>query len=143
MERMLLGKKSFIFLILLLLIPNLAIADKVWLNTNSGVYHCPGTRWYANTKKGKFIDEKSAITKGYRPAYGNYCDPKSAYEGKSEIKKSIQSEGADIKVWVNTKSNVYHCPGTRYYGNTKRGNFLTQEEALLSGNRAAYGKKCY
>jgi len=87
MERLLLNnKKKLILLFFFLLIPNLAIANKVWLNTNSGVYHCPGTRWYANTKKGKFIDEKSAITKGYRPAYGNYCDPKSAFEGKSEIK---------------------------------------------------------
>jgi len=73
MERMLLGKKSFIFLILLLLIPNLAIADKVWLNTNSGVYHCPGTRYYGNTKRGNFLTQEEALLSGNRTAYGKKC----------------------------------------------------------------------
>ena len=140
---MLLIRKSFIIVLTtLLFLPVFAYANNVWVNTNSGVYHCPGTRWYANTKRGKFLDEKSAITKGYRPAYGKYCDPGAAVSGKEEVKKSISPDAGDIKVWVNTKSHVYHCPGTRWYGNTKRGKYMTQEEALLSGNRPAYGDRC-
>ena len=46
---------------------------KVWVNTNSGVYHCPGTRWYGNTKSGKFMTQREAQSKGYRPAYGAVC----------------------------------------------------------------------
>ena len=46
------------------------------------------------------------------------------------------------KVWVNTKSHVYHCPGTRYYGNTKNGDYMTQAEAQKMGSRPAYGKYC-
>lgn len=46
---------------------------KVWVNTNSGVYHCPGTRWYGNTKKGEYITQKEAQDKHYRPAYGKVC----------------------------------------------------------------------
>jgi len=45
-------------------------------------------------------------------------------------------------VWVNTRSGVYHCPGTRYYGNTKNGQYMTQAEAQKQGNRPAYGKFC-
>src|SRR6266568_49440 len=41
---------------------------KVWVNTNSGVYHCPGTRWYGNTKSGEYMRQKEAQSKGYRPA---------------------------------------------------------------------------
>ncbi len=46
---------------------------KVWVNTKSGVYHCPGTRWYGATKQGKYMGECEAIKDGYRPAYGRPC----------------------------------------------------------------------
>ena len=46
---------------------------KVWVNTSSGVYHCPGTRWYGNTKRGEYMMQKEAQSKGYRPAYGIFC----------------------------------------------------------------------
>jgi len=45
----------------------------VWVNTNSGVYHCPGTRWYGKTKSGQFMTQREAQAKGYRPAYGAVC----------------------------------------------------------------------
>ena len=49
---------------------------RVWVNTNSGVYHCPGTRWYGNTKSGRFMTQREAQSKGYRPAYGAVCGEK-------------------------------------------------------------------
>jgi hypothetical protein len=47
---------------------------KVWVNTKSGVYHCPGTRWYGNTRQGEYMTQKQAQDKGYRPAYGKACE---------------------------------------------------------------------
>jgi hypothetical protein len=47
-----------------------------------------------------------------------------------------------VKVWVNTNSHVYHCPGTRWYGATKAGEYMTQQEAQDKGNRPAYGRYC-
>jgi micrococcal nuclease len=46
------------------------------------------------------------------------------------------------KVWVNTRSSVYHCPGTRYYRNTVSGEYLTEPEARRRGNRPAGGRTC-
>ena len=41
---------------------------KVWVNTPSGVYHYPGTRWFGNTNEGEYMSEKDALASGYRPA---------------------------------------------------------------------------
>lgn len=48
----------------------------------------------------------------------------------------------DIKVWVNTASGVYHCPGSRWYGKTKRGEYMSQKQARERGHRPAHSKPC-
>lgn len=40
----------------------------VWVNTESGIYHKPGTRWYGKTKQGKYMAEADAIKAGYHAA---------------------------------------------------------------------------
>jgi hypothetical protein len=35
---------------------------------------------------------------------------------------------------VNTKSGKYWQPGSRYYGNTKQGEYLSEEEAIQNGS---------
>ena len=49
--------------------------------------------------------------------------------------------GAD-KVWVNDSSKVYHCPDDKFYGKTKKGNYLTEAEAKTKGFKADHGKAC-
>jgi len=43
-------------------------AGMVWVNTDSGVYHKPGSRWYGKTKKGKYMLEVDAKKAGYKEA---------------------------------------------------------------------------
>lgn len=42
-------------------------SGKVWVNTQTGIYH-KGGRWYGATKEGKFMSEQAAMRAGYREA---------------------------------------------------------------------------
>lgn len=121
-----------------------AAGGRVWVNTNSGVYHCPGTRYYGNTKRGEFLEESAAVSQGNRPAHGKPCSRAAMEQGRRSAIQSLAPSAISggSQVWINTGSHVYHCPGTRYYGNTKRGRYASEAEAISSGNRPAYGNHC-
>jgi len=43
-------------------------------------------------------------------------------------------------VWVNTSSHVYHMEGSRWYGKTRHGKYMSEEDAISEGDHAAPGK---
>jgi hypothetical protein len=51
-----------------------------------------------------------------------------------------QAAKASGKVWVNTETGVYHKSG-QWYGATKQGKFMTEQEATKAGYRAAKNEK--
>jgi hypothetical protein len=69
--------------------------------------------------------------------------PASASSKKSPPAPSNNASASDIasakasgKVWVNLDSKVYH-KGGRWYGKTKSGKFMTEDEAKAAGYKAS------
>jgi DNA uptake protein ComE-like DNA-binding protein len=48
-----------------------------------------------------------------------------------------QAPPAKGMVWVNTESKVYHREGDRWYGNTKKGKYMTEADAIAAGYHAS------
>jgi hypothetical protein len=84
---------------------------KVWVNTKSGVYHCPGTRWYGNTKQGEYMPECDALKDGFRPAYGKTCGSECPSESTPPAKGS-PPVGATAQCRDGTYSFSQHRQGT-------------------------------
>jgi pyruvate/2-oxoglutarate dehydrogenase complex dihydrolipoamide acyltransferase (E2) component len=68
-----------------------------------------------------------------RPA----VSPSPAARAIEEAANPPAPGGGHGQVWVNTETGVYHREGSRFYGTTKKGKYMTEREAILTGNRAA------
>jgi hypothetical protein len=69
--------------------------------------------------------------------------PASAAPAKHATAKAATTApapgGGHGLVWVNTETHVYHKEGSRFYGTTKKGKYMTEAEAIKGGNKAAGG----
>jgi hypothetical protein len=76
------------------------------------------------------------------PVRAHAASQKSASARAAQISASkptsaeIAAAKASGKVWVNLNTGIYH-KGGRWYGKTKKGKFMTPEEARKAGYKAA------
>lgn len=109
------------------------------MNTDSKVYHCPGSLYYGKTRSGEFMEEAQARGFGNRAVEGQGCKD-VATMGPAPL--PMATNAAMRMVWVNTESGVYHCPNSADWGATRRGRYLTESDASVAGHKPAAGKKC-
>jgi hypothetical protein len=49
--------------------------------------------------------------------------------------------GGNGQVWVNTETHVYHKEGSKWYGKTKHGKYLTEADAVKEGDKPSKNEK--
>ena len=107
--------------------------------------------WYGDSGGGSKAAAAPAATQPATPsaratapttaASGSPPPPAPAASSKATTTTPAPGGGAD-KVWLNTASNVYHCAGSRYYGKTKTGAYMTEAEAKAKGAHPDHGQPC-
>ncbi len=76
---------------------------------------------------------------------GNFFKPKSSLSASPSATPVIGSTGTATPapagghrlVWVNTETHVYHKEGSRFYGTTKKGKYVSEADAIKEGDKAA------
>jgi DNA uptake protein ComE-like DNA-binding protein len=79
----------------------------------------------------------SAAAPAEKPAPASAPAAKSAPAAAPSANNPAQPPPAKGMVWVNTATKVYHYEGDRWYGNTKQGKYMTEDEAIQAGYRAS------
>ena len=73
---------------------------------------------------------------------GSVAPPAKASTKSTPVPASAAPGGGEGKVWVNSKSHVYHCPGTKFHGKTRTGEYMSEADAKAKGNHANNKKAC-
>jgi hypothetical protein len=80
------------------------------------------------------------------PMLAKYRDAPQTWVEKLEAMSQSQQPAPtrDMKhdVWVNSRSGLYYCHDSKFYGRMNPGASMRQESALLKGFRPAGGEEC-
>jgi len=49
--------------------------------------------------------------------------------------------GGNGQVWVNTETHVFHKEGSKWYGRTKHGKYMSEADAVKEGDKPAKNEK--
>jgi hypothetical protein len=91
----------------------------------------------AASPKAKPTPKKAKPTPTARPA----ASPSPAGRGIDEASNPPAPGGGHGQVWVNPETGVYHRTGSRFYGTTRKGKYMTQQDAIQAGYKPAPTKR--
>jgi hypothetical protein len=73
----------------------------------------------------------------FKPKSSVSASPSAAPVTGSTAAATPAAGGGRGLVWVNTETHVYHREGSRFYGTTKKGKYVSEADAIKEGDRAA------
>ncbi|HEX5235479.1 MAG TPA: hypothetical protein VFW25_09125 [Silvibacterium sp.] len=82
-------------------------------------------------------NQPKASTSASTPAESPRTTAKSERRHASTSTAHAQTPPSPGTVWVNTESKVYHMSGSKWYGKTKQGQWMTEAEAQKAGCKSA------
>jgi hypothetical protein len=91
------------------------------------------------------VASPAASTSPAKFTLGDLFKPKSSVSASPSTTPVTASTGTATPapggdhgvVWVNTQTHVYHREGSRFYGTTKKGKYVSESDAIKEGDRAA------
>ena len=101
--------------------------------------------WYADQKPAgtPLAAPAPAPAAGAAPAPATRPSTAAApAEQPGKLRATTAPGGGAGKVWVNSASKVYHCPGDKWYGKTEKGSYMTEAAAKAQGDQPANNKTC-
>jgi hypothetical protein len=73
----------------------------------------------------------------FKPKSSVSASPAAAPATAATTAATPAAGGGHGLVWVNTATHVYHKEGSRFYGTTKKGKYMSEADAIKEGDRAA------
>jgi len=80
---------------------------------------------------------KFSLSDMFKPKSSVSASPAAAPATAATTAAIPAAGGGHGLVWVNTATHVYHKEGSRFYGKTKKGKYVSEADAIKEGDRAA------
>ena len=108
-------------------------------NVKTGAAASPAASAAASASPAKFnlgdlFKPKTSASAG--PAPANAAPAKATKTGGARNPTPAPGGGHGL-VWVNTESHVYHKEGSRFYGKTKKGKYVSEADAIKERDKAS------
>ena len=108
-------------------------------NVKTGAAASPAASAAASASPAKFnLGDlfKPKTSASAAPAAANAAPAKATKTGGA-MNATPAPGGRHGLVWVNTESHVYHKEGSRFYGKTKKGKYVSEADAIKEGDKAS------